>query len=402
MHIVYISREYPPTLRGGGIASYVREMAVAMTRRGHKVTVICASDDTRLQSDSVEDGIRVIRLCEGDFIIPAVEHTPLVQLKKLRMMYRFFSYRRRIMKTVQQLEDVDIIEVPDFGAEGYFLTHLDIPVVVRLHASAITDRATGGILHYPISKFYLNWCNQKEIQVISGFTNLSSCSFSMKEWYNRCLPQIKGQYTIIYNPLNTDQWIDNTPCQYTPNSILYVGTVVENKGVGELVEACRQLHEEGIPVQLTIAGKIGSYAERLQREVSERNHTDWCHFTGNLPRTQLTSLYRSSMVTCLPSYWENMPLTCLEAMAMGNVVIGSNSGGMAEIITDREDGYLVTPMNVEDIKDTITKALQMTPADVQLMRTKAHHTVETRFSATKIIPQMEDYYRQLCGKQANK
>ena len=398
MHIVYISREYMPTERGGGIASYVREMAIAMTHRGHKVTVICASDDTRRQSDSIEAGIRVIRLRGGDFIIPSVEHTPLVKLKKLRMIYRFYSYRRRILHTVQQLEHVDIIEVPDFGAEGYFLSHLDIPVVIRLHTPAIIDITTRGVLHYPFSKFYLNWCNQKDIQTLKHFTNFSACSYSIKEWYNHCFPEIKGQWTVIYNPLNTEQWIDSTPCQFTPNTILYVGTVVKTKGVGEVIEACRQLHDEGIPVQLTIAGKMGSYAKQLQCEVSERHLANWCHFTGNLPREQLIPLYRSSMVACFPSYWENLGLVCLEAMSMGNIVIGSNSGGMAEIISDREDGYLVTPKDVNDIKNTIAKALQMSHKEVETMRAKARHTIESRFSAQSIIPQIERYYQKLCNK----
>lgn len=398
MHIVYISREYVPTQRGGGIASYVKEMAVAMTRRGHKVTVICASDDTRCQSDSVEEGIRVIRLCGGDFIIPSVEHTPLVQLKKLRMVYRFYSYRRRILKTVRQLKDVDIIEVPDYGAEGYFLAHLDIPVVVRLHTPAILDCVTKTIKNFPISRFYLGWTAKKDIQALLRFHHFSACSQSICQWYHDIYPQINGDWQVIYNPLNTCSWVADTTVQYISFSVLYVGTVVETKGVGELVEACRQLHDEGIPVQLTIAGKMGSYAEELQREVCERHLDDWCHFTGNLPREQLIPLYRSSMVSCFPSYWETLGLVCLEAMAMGNVVIGSNSGGMAEIITDHEDGYLVTPKDVVGIKKTIAKALRMTPDEVGAMRTKARHTVESRFSARAILPQMERYYQQLCNK----
>ena len=83
---------------------------------------------------------------------------------------------------------------------------------------------------------------------------------------------------------------------------------------------------------------------------------------------------------------------------MGNVVIGSNSGGMAEIITDHEDGYLVTPKDVAGIKEAIAKALRMPPDDVGAMRTKARHTVESCFSARAILPQMERYYQQLCNK----
>lgn len=73
MHIVFVCREYPPTLRGGGIASYIHEMAINLIRRAHSVTVICASDDTRVFSDRKEDGIRVIRLSGGDFILPQIE-----------------------------------------------------------------------------------------------------------------------------------------------------------------------------------------------------------------------------------------------------------------------------------------------------------------------------------------
>ena len=106
MHIVFVCREYPPTLRGGGIASYIHEMAINLIRRAHSVTVICASDDTRVFSDRKEDGIRVIRLSGGDFILPQIEKSSLI--KKMRCLYRFFSYRKKILRQIEQLKDVDI------------------------------------------------------------------------------------------------------------------------------------------------------------------------------------------------------------------------------------------------------------------------------------------------------
>ena len=140
MHIVYISREFVPTQRGGGIASYVKDMASAMVARGHQITVICASDDTRTTSDKMENGIRIIRLKGGDFIIPSVETSWFTSIKKLRIIYRFFSYRKRILETIKNLENIDIIEVADFGAEGYYLWRQDVPVVVRMHTPSIFDR----------------------------------------------------------------------------------------------------------------------------------------------------------------------------------------------------------------------------------------------------------------------
>lgn len=55
MHICFVCREYPPSLRGGGIASYIKEVAHGLHDAGHRVTVIAASDDTRLSSDE-DDG----------------------------------------------------------------------------------------------------------------------------------------------------------------------------------------------------------------------------------------------------------------------------------------------------------------------------------------------------------
>ena len=142
MHIVYVCREYPPTLRGGGIATYIRLIAQGLVERGNKVTVICASDDTRTSSDYRDKGIRVIRLSGGDFILPSVESTSL--LKKFRFIYRFDSYRKKIREAILELDDIDIIEVADFGAESYFLKGINAPVVVRLHTPSLFDRTTLG------------------------------------------------------------------------------------------------------------------------------------------------------------------------------------------------------------------------------------------------------------------
>lgn len=118
MHIVYISQEYPPSLRAGGIASYVKEIAQGMIQLGHQVTVITASDDTRKDSDCMEEQIRVIRLSGGAFFIKTLEGGS--NLKKLRIIYRFHSYRRKIKNIVQQLKNVDIVEVADYDAEGLY------------------------------------------------------------------------------------------------------------------------------------------------------------------------------------------------------------------------------------------------------------------------------------------
>lgn len=65
MHICFVCREYPPSQRGGGIASYIKEVAHGLHVAGHQITVICASDDTCQESTYDDEGVYVIRLRGG-------------------------------------------------------------------------------------------------------------------------------------------------------------------------------------------------------------------------------------------------------------------------------------------------------------------------------------------------
>lgn len=68
MHICFVCREYPPSLRGGGIASYIKEVVHGLHAVGHQITVICASDNTCQESMYDDEGICVIRLRGGIFL----------------------------------------------------------------------------------------------------------------------------------------------------------------------------------------------------------------------------------------------------------------------------------------------------------------------------------------------
>jgi len=72
-------------------------------------------------------------------------------------------------------------------------------------------------------------------------------------------------------------------------------------------------------------------------------------FIGAVPRMSLPDLYRSAAVCVVPSLYENLPYTCLEAMACGCATIGSNVGGIPEIITDGVDGRLVPPADADGL-----------------------------------------------------
>lgn len=387
MHICFICREYPPSLRGGGIASYIKEVSHGLHDAGHQVTVIAASDDTRLSSEEEDGGVRVIRLAGGDFLIPQVEGNSL--LKKFRIFYRFYSYRKKVRKIVRSLQNVDVIEVPDFGAESLCLQKLHIPIVMRLHTPSMFDRKSLGIVQFHGWRKIFAWTGKMELDLIRKSPYISSCSMALAEWavLNLRIEPIKIK--VIFNPVSLPsniERIDREKCNVP--SVVFVGTISAVKGCGDLFEAGRLLSSQGKAFNMYLYGKLGAYACKLKQMESSN---PWFHVMGKVKREDVYGLYKNATVVCLPSWWDNMPMTCLEAMGVGAIVLGSSSGGMAEIIDDGKSGYLVDPKNPHLLAESLSKIIDMKEGRKAISQ-NAQKRIRESFSMDVIVQQMIDYY----------
>lgn len=390
MHIVYISREYPPSLRGGGIATYIKIMAEEFAARGERVTVIAASDDTSKDSDEIIHGVRVVRLSGGDFCIKEAEPNS-GSLSKLRFIYRFKSYRKKIRNFIDTLENVDIIEVAEYGAEGLFLNGINIPVVYRLHTPALLDHIRFNKQKINKSNFLYYYSGLKELRILKNQAlYITSCSTSLKEWCEKWVGIEADKIKVIYNPLQPDFISKEDYCKHEQASIFFAGTICDWKGAGDLVEACEILLSRGIKIQLKMAGKVGAFGEMLKHKY--KNH-DWLNILGKIPQNQLKQLYRSSDVVCFPSWWENMPMVCIEAMALGCIVIGSHSGGMSEIIEDGRSGFLLPPKQPSLWADKIIKVFNMTEKNRLKISNEAKQRVHDVFNLNNIADQTYNYYQ---------
>ena len=396
MHIVYVCREYPPTLRGGGIATYIRLIAQGLVERGNKVTVICASDDTRISSDYRDKGVRVIRLSGGDFILPSVESTSL--LKKFRFIYRFDSYRKKIREAILELDDIDIIEVADFGAESYFLKDINAPVVVRLHTPSLFDRTTLGIKKYQGKDKLFQFIGEREKYILKHADFLSSCSESLKEWTIQNLGVDSNKIEVIYNPIELPTHKVELKSSTTKATIVFVGTISDVKGCGDLFEAGKLLAKKNVDFDMFLYGKMGEFAENLK--MNEQSYP-WFHVTGKIEREKLFSIYCNASVVCFPSWWDNMPMVCLEAMGVGAVVLGSSSGGMSEIIQDSINGYLIEPHNVNLLAEKLQFLINLDSKTKKQISDNAKKRIENDFSLRTIVDKTIDYYNRVINKFKN-
>lgn len=154
-----------------------------------------------------------------------------------------------------------------------------------------------------------------------------------------------------------------------------------------------------------LADGLLSIDPRIELWLAGRNQegtsTERVKFLGL--RDDIVELYRRADMMALFSVVEPFGLSAIEAMACGSLPIASNDGGMAEIITDGVDGWLVNGADRSAIIRAVNRAVAMrnTP-EWESMRRAARAKAQTRFDAKDCVAEYEKLYLRLVGKKGRR
>ena len=148
-----------------------------------------------------------------------------------------------------------------------------------------------------------------------------------------------------------------------PFRIITVGRLHRVKGHDVLIRAVHHLVGQGRGVQLDIVG-AGPERDRLDELVKQSGLTGQVQIRGSLSEDQIIDLMNQADLFALASLAEPLGVAYMEAMAMGLPTIGTNAGGVPEIITDGQNGLMVPPSDVMALAQGITRLMD----DPQLRR----------------------------------
>ncbi len=142
--------------------------------------------------------------------------------------------------------------------------------------------------------------------------------------------------------------------------ILYVGNLIETKGLGDLVEALGIMKTQGdsLPaMKLLLVGPKADYQAELMRMINQRGLEAHVSFLGPVPHEEIPILMRAADVFCLPSWREGWPCSVVEAMACGLPVVATEVGGTPEIVTGPELGCLCPAHEPQKLADSLIAAI---------------------------------------------
>ncbi len=355
MHLALFAPSWPPGSSANGIVTYVDEVKKMMESIGWHITVITNYAIYRY------DG-QVIRM----------NYSPSPLLPKIinfiqRVQSKDKIFGKNLAKMINKhCPDVDLFEMEEsFGWVGIVQNHLKIPTITRLHGPRFLTQfdslKSRELNKYNDRVFYegLAIRNSKYISAPSRQVLANSIS-----QYNAS-PRLAVSYPNPMTPANECRW-HFFNCN--KHQILHVGRFDRLKGADVIIEAFCKIAPDFPMAKLIIvgpeigirdnAGKYLKFAEYLDRHVAKEFH-DRLEFLGELRGDEIEKLRQASHICVVPSRFENLPYSALEALAMGAPLLVSDGIADNALVRDGETGWMARNSCSESFAEKLRKAFEM-------------------------------------------
>lgn len=228
----------------------------------------------------------------------------------------------------------------------------------------------------------------KARSVLDRYDGIITLSETWRQYFVKTFHFDNKIFTVnnIVMPTNVDAKSRNTDGRV---NLLFLGLICDSKGIFDLLQALHRGVGAG-DYHLTVGGN--GEVERFKDEVSRLGLGQNVEYVGWVTGEMKENLLRQCDVLILPSYVEGLPISILEAMARRRAVISTTVGGIPEIITDKVNGFLVTPGDT----DAIAKAIDRYIADPDLAATHGQASAKRiePYYPNAVVKSLAEIYRQ--------
>ena len=374
MHIIFLTHEYPKRkMNSGGIGSFVQFLSRKLVKQGIKVSIVGLNNNNSYNEDH-DLGVNIYRVPKSKW-----------------KLGKFYQHTKRILSKIDELskiEKVDIVEGSELNF-AFFPKKTSYKKVIRLH---------GGHHFFALelggkNAFWRSYQERKSFSKADAYIAVSNYVGKQTQKYLK----YNFPFRTIFNCVNTDKFKPDFDAKVEENSLLFVGTICEKKGIKQLIQAIPIIKKQIPNIQLNIVGRDwkfkdgSSYIEYLQ-SIIMNEFKENINFVGPVPHEEISGYLKKAEVCVFPSHMEAMPIAWLEALSMGKIVVASDIGPGNEAIINNKTGILVNPYSPNEIADSIVKLLKTKNLD---LGTNAREDVLQRFNVNEITSLNVEFYKSL-------
>jgi glycogen synthase len=403
MRIAYISYEHPLGIPGGGIGTYLGQIARIMAKAGHQVEVFTCHKE--LNDTLAYDG----------YLLHRIQAENVADFRK-----------NNLVKFTEQhfTEAFDVVEAAEYGADALNIKKQfpQLPLVVKLHTpSYLTQQLNeykttafekmrfflGGLLRGTIPQRF--WIYKKdedpEYEQYCLADAICSPSKSLAHLIKERWPN-KKSISVIPNPFVPDQSILDIPvAEYNTEKLVigFFGRLEKRKGILDLMKAIPSILEHDHNIIFQFVGKSHPSPTKgmdmeayMKKKLKKWN--DNLQFYGYQPYDRMADFLSKTQICIFPSLWENFPNVCLEAMVAGKAVIASNNGGMADMITNESNGLLIEPNNPKKIAEAVFNLVK-NHKNISRFGHSARASVLEKYNEEQTVARVTTFYNSTIQQQ---
>lgn len=342
MRILLVSQEYPPLTACGGIGTYAATIAPALAATGAEVHVL-AVGHVPVPSTELVDSVTVHRA-------PLREH----RAARASRSWRRVALAAAVRREARRLGRFDVVEAPDWEAEGALLS--DAPLVVRLHSGAaqvlpyvgrpgLDGRLATRIERLAIRRAHVVTCSQAQ--------------------YGFALETLRVPTARLRRVPYPVAAIDAGPLPDT-REILFLGRLEHRKGPATLVRALPALLARAPDARLVLAGADtgpvhDSHRQRLEALAGRLGVSSALRFEEEWGSQAVRERLRQVAIVAAPSRWESFGYAAAEAMAAGRALVASDIPAFRALTDGGRVGHLVDPEDPPSWATTLADLLEDAP-----------------------------------------
>ncbi len=393
MRIAMVSEHANPLAAVGGVDAggqnvHVAALAGQLVTRGHEVTVYSRRDGTAAPTQEFAP--------EG-YVVEHVPAGPPSDVPKdglLQYMPAFAGYLEQRWRE----EPADLVHA-HFWMSGVASTRaarrVQIPVVQTFHAlGTVKRRQQGDHDTSPPERigFERRLCRTVEHVI-------ATCTDEVAELRAMGLPP--GRASVIPCGVDTSVFTPRKMRRGERPRLLFIGRLVERKGIGNLIEALASLPG----VELVVAGGrseqgLGADPEaaRLRVLAAAQGVADRVTFVGGVARADVPALMCSADVVVAVPWYEPFGIVPVEAMSCGRPVVGSSVGGLLDTVVPGVTGELVPPRR-PDLLAPVLRDLLADPARREAYGRAGRRRAVQRYPWTQVSADTEAVYAALIEPQ---
>jgi glycogen(starch) synthase len=404
MKILTITNFYPP-FHVSGYAMLCFDVVESLRKRGHNIKVLTST--LGVKKETIEDHVYRLLTLESDLnyyqplkaiSYPFYNKRNLTHLRKLvQNFHPDIIFLWGMWNLSKELAEVSEILV---GSRAIYYLANPWPIEQNLHKTyweMPARRSWTNLIKHVLLRITKLYLRNEWRPLCLQFYNAACCSRAL---YNQLIYSgipLKNA-PIIYEGIDLRPYVKRSERSLKQTlyegifSFVYVGLLVEHKGVHSAIEALAKLTPEELKrVRLTILGSgHPEYEVYLKDLTFKYNLSSQVVFQPPIPRSELPEFLANFDALLLPSIWEEpLALIMQEGLASGLIVIGTATGGTKEIITDGFNGLLFQPDDSSTLANHIVRILS-DPSLRKMLAENGKKTAFEKFDLTRMINEVED------------